>query len=643
MKNTFIITIIIMAIMSLYCCADDDKDSKDDTTNRLEVAIEAPSTMPYAGTAIIIDRSSKKLGDVTSLFGANAQTSFAFDVSTGEIIWKSAKPFVAQSFFLQSSEDEEEKDPSFCILYGSIDGMTWKTLDVVNDLKFKSRSEIKEFDLNVDFSYLYYKILLRSSSSVVKLSKWGIKNKESSEEGEKLVSVRISEKSTMPSHGTISVQYADSPTDSGIENIVSLDDNTSFVTSHQKVWMEWKNDYPFVGNNYFITSSMNHNKEALFNWVLSVSNDGKKWIEVDEQQDQSFSVPKERKQYLFDNKALEGYTYYRISLSTTDESGVNLSQWGISASYDDSEIVRTKGKRFKHSDKTPMGVIYEKCKVTDQSDIDWLLDANNEPKLIEGLNATWKEWSVNLYPFGTPLPSDINQRSIGDCSGIAALAALAYAHPEFIQSIIKEENGGTAYSVAMYDPQGKPITVRVSNKFLINDDGGIAQVTSKKPQACWSTILEKAVMKYNTRYKMDEIGQFYIGGIGSDAVFTLFSGTGDSYAFDEGSLTPLEMKTVVLASLSRGDCVTGFYTKAIKFNGTEAVLGHGFTVTLSPTANDLFSMRNPWGNNPNQPKYDGLCNIAADGEITPTVILCVLKIGKIPFQGVYNPYTPPSF
>lgn len=646
MKNhAFLYVIILLGITSFYGCSDDTKENNIDTKNGIEVSVNEPSTMPCSGIAKIPHSAAQNSADVANLFSLNKQTSFTCHNKKTQIVWQSSESFIPESYFLISSPDNAEKDPKSCILYASIDGVSWKALDVISNIQFSARSETKEITLGSDFSYQYYKLELiaQESSSSIQLSKWGITTKDNGDDEDDPISVRITEESTMPSSGIITIQYSDSPEGYGIENLVDRDLNTSFASGHKKARIEWRNDYPFVANTYFITSSKDNDNNTSFEWSLSVSTDGKTWLKVDEQENQTFSTSNQRKEYSFDNSNLDGYTHFRLVLSTSDQSGLKLSQWGISGTYDDSYIVKTKGKRFKHSDKTPMGIIYEKCRITTQSDLDWLADPNNEPELIEGLNATWKEWSVNLYPFGKPLPSDINQHSIGDCSGIAALAALAYAHPEFIKSIIKTEENGTVFCVSMYDPQGKPITVKLSNKFLVNNDGSIAQVTSKKPLACWSTILEKAVMKYNTRFEMEKLGQHYIGGIGSDAVFTLFSGTGDSYAFDEGSLTPQEMKTVVLASLSRGDCVSGFYTKAIKFNGTEAVLGHGFTVTLSPTVNDLFVMRNPWGNNPNQPRFDGLCNIPKDGEITPTIILCVLKRGEIPFRGTFNPYTPPAF
>ena len=68
---------------------------------------------------------------------------------------------------------------------------------------------------------------------------------------------------------------------------------------------------------------------------------------------------------------------------------------------------------------------------------------------------------MDLYPFGEPVPADINQHGIGDCSALAVLAEMAYLFPDFIKSIVSDHGDGT-YTVAMYDPQGKPVDAEQS-------------------------------------------------------------------------------------------------------------------------------------------------------------------------------------
>ena len=153
----------------------------------------------------------------------------------------------------------------------------------------------------------------------------------------------------------------------------------------------------------------------------------------------------------------------------------------------DSEIktfqdLLAKGTRLTHSTQTPMGKHYENRHVTTDEDRKWLLNPENEPALLQSASRyTYRTFDVNLYPFGTPQPADVNQRGIGDCCAMAVFAQMAYMFPDFIKSIITDHNDGT-YTVKMFDPQGLPVDVKLKSTFLC-DDSGLGATATGYPEA----------------------------------------------------------------------------------------------------------------------------------------------------------------
>ncbi len=127
------------------------------------------------------------------------------------------------------------------------------------------------------------------------------------------------------------------------------------------------------------------------------------------------------------------------------------------AESSDIETILSYATGHTKSEQTPMGQHFENRHVTTSDDKAWLLDPDNDPTPIAGLSQ-WIEKTVNLYPFGEPVPADINQHVIGDCSACSVFASLAYLYPDFIKHIIKD-NGNNTYTVSMYDPQGNTVDV----------------------------------------------------------------------------------------------------------------------------------------------------------------------------------------
>lgn len=214
-----------------------------------------------------------------------------------------------------------------------------------------------------------------------------------------------------------------------------------------------------------------------------------------------------------------------------------------------------KARSFTNSSGTPMGKHYDGKHTTTDEDRKWLLDPENEPSTLNSASRyTWRNYEVDLYPFGSPVPADANQRGIGDCSAIAVFAEMAYLFPDFIKSIITDNNEGT-YTVAMYDPQGKPVNVRIKSTFL-GDDNGLGACAGKDGKATWATVMEKAIMKWNYIYQVNPD----IAGIGSEHVAPLFTGQGNSFAFRPNDLTPKQLDQVVDIALENNIFATIYPT-----------------------------------------------------------------------------------
>jgi len=295
------------------------------------------------------------------------------------------------------------------------------------------------------------------------------------------------------------------------------------------------------------------------------------------------------------------------------------------------------------SSKTPMGTRFETpaTHVATSAELAFLGDASKSPDVPSSLSGMkMKAFPVTLYPSGAPTPADINQHGIGDCDGDTAMASMAYMNADFVKSIITDNHDNT-YSIAMYDPHGKPFTVKVDNRFLADSGGSIQAVTGKNDVANWATVLEKAVMKYNQVYNfIDDIQ-----GIGSEHLTPLFTGEGGSLAFDRGVLSPEQLTRVVKASLAAGKFVSGGFGDEKALGKYQAITAHGYAVFVPADSQTMVSMRNPWGVSPLasggfDTTTDGVLNVPKASEWAKEIDLRIIDPGKACSAGVTSPYVP---
>lgn len=308
-----------------------------------------------------------------------------------------------------------------------------------------------------------------------------------------------------------------------------------------------------------------------------------------------------------------------------------------------------------HSDKTPMGKHFESFAAATDEDKAWLANPDNQPDLSwHELNGwQWTAKTITLYPMASsPVPADVNQHSIGDCCMCAVFASFAYIYPDWIKTIIEpnKATNPTQFTVHMFDPKGNPVDVVVDNKLMCGSDGGCGQVFGKNNKYNWATIMEKALMKWETCFKCNRIG-----GIGTEHAAPPFTGNGDSYSFgwwSEPKLFNSEYPMLVNYAVDNGMIgVGGFHESDVLMGELNTVTGHAFTVMKADEGADyLFVMRNPWGNEPSNSstsnRTDGKLKIPNDYE----------KLRLLDFRFVYpgaqmaqykkenlGGYTPPRF
>ena len=308
-----------------------------------------------------------------------------------------------------------------------------------------------------------------------------------------------------------------------------------------------------------------------------------------------------------------------------------------------------------HSNNTPMGNHFRNYAAATDADKEWLANPSNQPDAawheLSGSNRSWRAATITLYPMASsPVPADVNQHGIGDCCMCAVFASFAYIYPEWIKTIIvpNRATNPTEFTVHMFDPKGNPVDVVVDNKVLSNGDNDIFQVSGKNGKYNWATIMEKALMKWETCFKCNKIG-----GIGTEHAAPPFTGNGDSYSFDWGDkMYNSEYPLLVEYCLDNGMIsVGGFHEGGVVMGDLESVTAHAFTVMKTDVDADyLFVMRNPWGNEPSgstsSNRTDGKLKIPDDHE----------KLRLIDFRFVYpgaqmaeykkedlGGYTPPKF
>lgn len=218
-----------------------------------------------------------------------------------------------------------------------------------------------------------------------------------------------------------------------------------------------------------------------------------------------------------------------------------------------------------------------------------------QPALADLPNQTEnKAFDVVLYPQGKPVVTDVNQNACGDCNFMSVLADMAFLYPDFIKSIITKEKDGT-FRVKMFAPDGKRITVAVSNKFPVHN-GNFYYCSTADGQPNWATVLEVAAIKYIAAYQM--IGG--VQGCNAEMMTPMFTGDGRSFCIQPSKLSQADLTRMITICLKNGIMVNGGFQKGqMELDHHTTISDHGHTFLLSGREDALFAIRNPWGRSTN--------------------------------------------
>ena len=456
-------------------------------------------------------------------------------------------------------------------------------------------------------------------------------------------SVTITEENGLLPVGILYTEETPTSADHGLATLVDNNLDTYFEVANTSFDIMWEGAYSTPVCTFEL--GMCAGSYQVRDIWIHVSNNGKSWSGLN--WGVGFGLNGSDHRSVLNNKARS--RYFKLEVRTNHGgSTTRLSEFGMKEDMDADKPLYTfadlvaQGTSFTKNETTPMGNHYAEKHVTTDEDRTWLANPTNEPDLLKSASSyTLRPYTVNLYPYGHPVPADVNQLGIGDCSALAVFAEMAYHFPDFIESIITDHSNGT-YTVAMFDPQGKPVNVTIQSTFL-GDDKGIGATRGKDGKPNWATVMEKAIMKWNKIYQVNPD----IGGIGSEHVAPLFTGEGNSFAISPNSLLAEQLDQAVDLALNEHMIVIGGFTKAgLSVDGPETVTAHAYSFMYSNEPSAMFAMRNPWGNSPSGSKSDdGILNIMNDGIVPPTIDLRIIYPGAALKYAVkeLTPYIPPKY
>ena len=309
----------------------------------------------------------------------------------------------------------------------------------------------------------------------------------------------------------------------------------------------------------------------------------------------------------------------------------------ISAGEHTVSATHVMGKKFESLTTTPEKLV---C----LADPDW------EPTSMNYREETPKAYLQpktvpSLFPTdGMPSPKDVNQGKLPDCGALAMLGDLAYECPGFIKDMIKDNGDGT-YTVKMYLPDGTRTDVGIKATFLANETQ-IIQCTGKNNKPCWSTIVEKALFKYNQVF--DNFNP--IGGTGPVPIVAMLTGRGECVDYKPKkvkSMSADEMREIVDVMLHNHRFLMVMFQQAVttaentEFGNVNTVTGHAYSVMYPSIPGAILAVRNPWGFNDNVAHNpgEGVMNII-DDEVKPLIELRVMFPGDDIIPYLVKPLGP---
>jgi len=155
------------------------------------------------------------------------------------------------------------------------------------------------------------------------------------------------------SGGQITSQYSDSPTGLDITKLIDKNNGTKYLTFHNRAWVQFKSNIPYVLGHYTLTSANDVPARDPGTSTISGSNDGINWTVIDTQSGITFDSRFEEKSFTVTNET--SYSYYRIEMTCNSGSVLQLAEmqlfgktYILENDYSDSQkfIVQDAGNGF---------------------------------------------------------------------------------------------------------------------------------------------------------------------------------------------------------------------------------------------------------------------------------------------------------
>ena len=225
----------------------------------------------------------------------------------------------------------------------------------------------------------------------------------------------------------------------------------------------------------------------------------------------------------------------------------------------------------------------------------------------ESLRSNYKN-DIPLFGKYGPDEEDVQQRQMGDCWLVAALASIAHYKPEVIKNMIKDNENGTVDVTLQRELQTgvfrkETYTVRKS----VFENQSFESIMSKSENTIWVQMIEKAYSAYLGKGKesinFDNIRGSSVEGSEYKNPFKVILGKEASDGFYGVSLVSREkVFNKIKNSLNDGRPLWyakyGEYTVS-DIHGNQIVHKHAFSVINAYKKNSRYYMilRNPWGDN----------------------------------------------
>ena len=200
-----------------------------------------------------------------------------------------------------------------------------------------------------------------------------------------------------------------------------------------------------------------------------------------------------------------------------------------------------------YSSRTPMGRHFQLCKQAKPEERLWL---ESTKEVFDDEGAQIKAYDISLFPNGNPALADIQQEGMIQMNALGVLKDMACMYPGFIKSIIRQE-APDSFRVDMFDPDGNPIRVCVSNRFPQIDKQIFS--TGENGTYNWLSMLEKAIMKWLNVYN----NQMPIASYCAEWITPMLTGDGRSFCIQPGRLEGKDLSRVINTCRQNGMMVNG--------------------------------------------------------------------------------------